>query len=556
MNNIENMFLPTITVVNGIVTACNEVFTEQVGFNPTDIVGQTASSIVSLVTGDAQTVSDLEHWLSSSLETKQALLTDATLNNKYHYELPVKAYATPLNDDKSSIQLYFKILSNRSIDPITGLPNGWGIHSRADYLIDNPDTTSSSFVVLFLSVDNFSTINFRYGFDIGDDYILLLGKELQSIVKSLVVRFSNAKFGILIENKDELTVSAFQVYIEQICQKICTLSSKPMKIAPNIKITKSFSIGVSERNVLYESYHAMELAAETAMLQAKKFSMSKYCFSTFETPEDIVSKKLIIDEFPRAIEKCLINIHYQPQYELNTDKLIGLEALSRWNHASLGNITPDVFIEIAEEIGLHFDFDLWVITQVCTQIVDWRKQGIHAPKIAINISFKTIEMTTFIERLNLIIQQTACPTACIELEITETASANNMKTLTDNIFKVQELGISIAVDDFGCGYSSLSLIRTFHKSFDKLKLDRSLIENICNTTVDREFTRQIIHLGKVLDVKILAEGVEDYEQCQLLKTLGCDYAQGYYFDKALPKDKTEQLIKETMHPPSLIHGTS
>ena len=286
----------------------------------------------------------------------------------------------------------------------------------------------------------------------------------------------------------------------------------------------------------------MEIAAETAMCQAKKHSVSKYCFSTTLITDDLLSKKLIIDELPHAIEQNKINIHYQPQYDLSNGELIGFEALSRWHHEILGNIAPDIFVSIAEEIGLHFEFDLWVFTQVCSQIVKWQEQGLDTPRIAINISFKTLEMTTFISRLVNIIDRTKCPTALIELEITETTSAKNIKTLNDNILQVKRLGISIAVDDFGSGYSSLSLIRTFHLSLNKLKLDRTLIENICNTALDREFTKQIIILSKVLKVKILAEGVENREQYDLLKLLGCDYAQGYYFDKALSKQEAELLI--------------
>ncbi|MBL1416525.1 MAG: EAL domain-containing protein, partial [Moritella sp.] len=235
-------------------------------------------------------------------------------------------------------------------------------------------------------------------------------------------------------------------------------------------------------------------------------------------------------------------IHYQPQYEFENNKLVGFEALSRWMHKDLGYISPDVFIRIAEDIGLHFEFDLWVFTQVCHQIVQWREEYVYSPRIAINISFKTLEMTDFVTRLQSIIEHSGCPTNLLEIEVTETASISNMITLIDNVRAVKKLGINIAIDDFGTGYSSLSLVRTLRSSLDTLKIDRSLVADICSSPLDREFARKVIGLGEVLEVKVLAEGVETLAQRDLLQELGCDYAQGYYFDKALTVKAAEKLI--------------
>lgn len=546
MNDTENRLLSSVTITSGRITACNNMFTEETGFSEAELKGTPIEDILNIVINDQQKDVNLAQLFEKVRTKLSGHVFAATIKNTHNYPIPVNIHAVTSGTGKLSYRLYIKISENRSIDPITELPNGWAIHSRSDYLFDDPKAMGINFSIIVLNVDNFSTINYRYGFDTGDNYLKAIGQKLKSTIKdhALVTRFNNAKFGILIENQNRLPTSAFQSYIEQLCQHLCHLADTPIYV-DGVSISKSFSIGVSENNELYESFHAMEIAAETAMLQAKKFSTSRYCFSTIQTPRDILSKKLIIDDFPRAIEQNLINIHYQPQYELSTARLIGLEALSRWQHDTLGNIAPDVFVAIAEEIGLHYDFDLWVISKVCTQIVDWKTQNRVFPKIAINISFKTLEMDTFVEGVAAIIQRTGCPVSHIELEITETASAKNMKTISNNIYKIKKLGIGIAVDDFGCGYSSLSLIKKLHQSLDKLKLDRSLIENICNTKVDREFARQIIQLGKVLDVKILAEGVENSEQSELLLGLGCDYAQGYYFAKPLSKNKAEQLIIET-----------
>jgi len=546
MSDVAYMLLPVVTVSNGIITACNEVFTEVIGFSSHEIVDTKLQDVLSIVDEEYQDFSCVEQLLSYCRNNPKGISVTATIKDKHHYDLPVIVFLLSVEEREDAFTLSFRVLENKSIDPITGLPNGWAIRSRASYLLNLPEVDKPNMALITLSVDNFSTMNFRYGFDVGDNYLHILGKILQETINNngLVVRYSNAKYGVLVEDCRGLQEEVFLAHVTRLCQRLCDVAAVPLNLDSGHKVGKSFSIGVCVGNTLFASYHSMEVAAETAMREAKKYSISTYCFSTAQITDDLISKKLIIDEFPQAIEQNQIEIHFQPQYELNNGTLIGFEALSRWQHTELGNIPPDVFVTIAEEIGLHFEFDLWVFNQVCSQVVEWQKKGLNTPRIAINISFKTLEMTTFVSRIIKIIESTQCPTELIEIEITETATAKNIITLSDNITQIKKTGINIAIDDFGTGYSSLNLIRNFRLSLDKLKLDRSLIENICNTELDREFTRQIIELSRVLQVKVLAEGVETLEQCELLKQLGCDCAQGYYFDKALPRRETEQLIRK------------
>ncbi|GAB3533935.1 putative bifunctional diguanylate cyclase/phosphodiesterase [Photobacterium alginatilyticum] len=544
MSDVAYSLLPALTIHNDIVIACNDVFTEQVGYVKSEIIGCKLHSVLSILDAKTQHTISNEQLTAYVVDSAQRKSVKAALKNKHHYSLPVDMQCLASKDEVNVFELYFRVLENKSVDPITGLPNGWAIRSRAEYLLRLPERHKPKLALLIFSVDNFSTMNFRYGFDVGDNYLWVLGKTLQESIndRGLVVRYSNAKFGVLVEDYNGLSAESFDAYVVHICKHLCDVAAMPLKLNGGHQVNKSFSIGVSAESAVYDSYHAMEVAAEIAMREAKKFSTSKYCLATEQTKDDLVFKKLIIEELPQAIEQNQIKIYFQPQYDLSNGMLIGFEALSRWQHTELGNIPPDIFVGIAEEIGLHFEFDLWVFHQVCSQIVEWRKHGVNTPRIAINISFKTIEMTTFVSRIVNIIKTTQCPTELIEIEITETATAKNISTLRDNITQLKSAGINIAVDDFGTGYSSLNLIRTFCQSLDKLKLDRTLIENICNTELDREFTRQIIELSRVLQVKVLAEGVETREQRELLTQLGCDCAQGYYFDKALPVSETQALI--------------
>jgi diguanylate cyclase (GGDEF)-like protein len=194
--------------------------------------------------------------------------------------------------------------------------------------------------LMILSVDNFSTINFRYGFGVGDNYLSVLGNKLQATVKDdgLVARLSNARYGILIENKQHLSLADFNAYITMFCQYLCDLALGSLVLNNGITINKSFSIGISCEHTKYESYFAMENATETAMRESKRHSHCDYCFAKPEIKPELMANKLIIDDLPSTIEKSLIKIHYQPQYDLITKQLVGFEALSRWIHKDLGYI--------------------------------------------------------------------------------------------------------------------------------------------------------------------------------------------------------------------------
>ena len=544
MTDKTNTLLAFLTIYNGsipTVKACNDNFTEMLGFSESQIKHVPLAD--KLVLCEESSFLHLDDLFRSAMTTSGGVFTSAKMFNSFHYAVSVKLHC--VHEENDLFTLYLSVSENKSVDPISTLPNGWALTSRVNYLINQQKMSLKNVILIILEADNFSTINYRYDYAIGDQYLILLGERLQNIMKGFgfVIRFSNAKFAILIEDYEQLPEDILYKRIELICQNLCSTLAEPIWISEQLPITKSFSIGVSSPGYDYNCYHSMDIAAETEKEKAKKYSINKYFIASAEPAEELLTRKLIIEALPEAIIKHQIQVHYQPQYDMKSRELTGLEALSRWNDENLGFIPPNIFVAITEDIGLHFEFDLWVFEKVCTQLMDWQYQEIQVPRVAINISFKTMEMTTFIERIKYILNKTGCPTHFIELEVTETSSINNTKMLVDNMLKVKELGMHIAVDDFGTGYSSLSLVRTFHLSLDKLKLDRSLVDKVCHTELDRNFIKHIIELGKILNLSVLAEGVETQEQLDLLMELGCDYAQGYYFSKALPSDDIARLIE-------------
>jgi len=535
MTHVEQILLPFFTVRNGLLIGCNNIFTDLFGYDDKSLIQHRLQDILTIESDDPHCQFDINQLFSGARQSG-GVKAQGMLKNQHHYSLHVEVFCQSDLNAKGTFNFFFRILEDKSQDLVTGLPNGWAISSRANHLLNLPAHSLPQLAVIIFKVDNFSTLNFRRGYNVGDEYLTVLGRKLTQLMgkENLVVRFSNAKYGILVEDYNDLRPEQFKEYVTSICQALCDISSSPIELENDVFVHKNFSIGVSEINACYKSYFAMEIATETAMHQAAKFSTSKFIFATSKVTGRLLTKKLIIDDLPQAIAQQHITMHYQPQYCLVSKKVMGLEALSRWDHEYLDYISPAFFVGIAEEIGLHFEFDLFVFKQVCNQIQAWKKLGYDIPRVSINISFKTLEMGSFVSRIEQIINETKCPTDCVEIEVTETTSIKNIDSLFENINQVQQLGIHIAIDDFGSGYSSLSLIRTLHQSLDKLKLDKSLIDNICNTTIDRDVVKQIIELGGVLGLDVLAEGIEHPEQQALLSSLGCKFGQGYLFEKPLP----------------------
>lgn len=546
MSEVMSVFLPSITVREGAIVSCNALFLSAASLEKSQVVGADPSSLITVVNSD-KSESSFDHFLCSkemctSQNFQQVYITDVN-----HFKLTGMVHCQCDREDNKAYHLFFKLDNDKSFDAITGLRNGWAVSARAAHYYKTDQNIAHNLSLILVNVDNFSTINFRYGYSTGDDYLHTLANHLKAISpdNDLVVRLSNAKFGVLVYNHESLQKEAFQSHVLSICDAFCELSLCPITLPNGIKITKTLSLGVNAFNHRYDDYFSMELAAEDALKLAEKLSYSQYCIASAVGNNNLLRDKLIIDALPKAIRENQIEIFYQPQYCLKTDSLIGFEALSRWEHKSLGPVRPDVFVKIAEEIGLHLEFDLWVFKQVCIQITVWLNSDKieFLPRTAINFSFKTLETNLFSERIAVILKETGCPTDKIEIEVTETASINFLDTLRKNVLQIKRMGIHIAVDDFGSGYSSLSLIRTLRPSLNKLKIDRSLISNITSSNIDKEFARKIVELCQTLRIKVLAEGIETKAQEHILKELGCNYSQGYLYSKAMNKSDTTKLLE-------------
>lgn len=535
--DLGDSLLPKIVVTDYSISYCNSAFVEMAGYDASVITDNSLEKVFADIGDPALYFAELVD-SNSSASTR--------IFDSNHFALPVKIRVKK-TEVQNEFLVGFHLISNKSRDAITGLPNGWALRSRVEHSLfgKSEKEKSNNIALLVVDVDHFSTLNFRYSFESGDNYLALIGRELQQSVfpYGIAARFSNAKYGVLIEADQDMTQCLFEKLVKSVCDRVVHVAQQAIDLGNGTSVKKTFSIGVSQSINSYSSYHEMELASESAMLEAKKVCNTSVVYSKCKASPQLVNEKYIIEELPKAILANSINIYYQPQYDVKSGELIAFEALSRWTLPELGPISPDLFISTAEKIGLHFDFDLWVFSQVCNQISLWISHNLKPVKIAVNVSLKSLEMGSFIPQLKLLLNDFDFPLNLLEVEMTETGSISDIEQFRTNIKSLGELGINIAVDDFGTGYSSLNLIREFHTSLSKIKIDRALIMNIETNEIELEFIKHIVKLGELFDLQVLAEGIEKVEQLTLLGTTGCHFAQGYYFSKAVSSTAAETLLK-------------
>lgn len=427
-------------------------------------------------------------------------------------------------------------------DTLTNLANRTQFMERLNVVLRHTQNQQQMHAVLFLDLDRFKLTNDTMGHDVGDLLLKAAAERIQGCVRSgdLVSRFGGDEFTLLLENITNLEVAA------AVALKICHAISQPFTFMEQ-EFYISSSIGIS----LYpaDGCDSGQLIkhADTAMYRAKEQG------NTYRFYEDgmeyAVSSKLRLEgDLRRALQRQEFFIHYQPQIKLTTGQIIGAEALIRWQHPELGLISPDTFIPVAEEIGLIEAIGDWVLREACRQNMAWQQAG-HAPfTMAVNLSARQFEQENFAEQILAILAETGLDPHYLELELTESLVIRNPDKNRSILMQLKQTGVQISIDDFGTGYSSLSQLK--HFVFDKLKIDKSFVANVMNNADDAAIVQTIISIAKILNFKVIAEGVETEQQARYLLNKGCDEAQGYLFGKPMADGEFAKLLSE--HPALLV----
>ena len=411
-------------------------------------------------------------------------------------------------------------------DPLTKLPNR--VYLREE--LEKRLMTEHSLAFIFLDLDRFKTINDMYGHTLGD-------KIIQAVAERFISCLDETDFLSRVGGDEFVILTNGHLHVEDLCEKLAQSLEMPFKF-----VEEDFKISVSMGVACYpqdgHDFESLFKNADIAMYEAKKINSKKsHAFYALSMTERLLNASTLDNDLKRAIENDEFVIYFQPQINLQTNKLIGLEALVRWQHPTNGFIMPGQFIARSEETRLIIQLGALIFKKAVQQIKRWQEQKLFDGIIAINISSVQIEDEQFVDKIEAIREEVGISALTIELEVTESCFMNNPDQFAKTLQRLENLGYKISIDDFGTGYSSLSYLKQL--PLHKLKIDRSFIKDLPDDKDDQAISKAIIALGKTLDLEVLAEGVETEDQRAFLIANGCDSMQGFLFAKPLSAEVFE-----------------
>ncbi len=420
-----------------------------------------------------------------------------------------------------------------SYDPLTKLPNRNMLFEKLKEIKARAERESTKFALLFLDLDNFKSINDTHGHQEGDRVLQYVAKVLRKILRAedTLARFGGDEFVIVVEEFEHIRD------VSKIANKIIEKLKEPVDFG-YAKYYIGASIGISIFPDDSKDEHELIRYADTAMYKAKKRGRNRVEFYSQEMGIEVLAKLTLENEMRYGIENDEFEVFYQPQIDARNGSLVGLEALVRWRHPKRGMIYPSEFIPVAEESQLIVELDRYLMRKAMHQMAYWKQHDYPVERISLNLSIKELQKSDFINDLKFSLFNANCDARWIELEITEGLIMVDTQNAISKLTELSNLGVKIAIDDFGTGYSSLSYLKKL--PINKLKVDKSFVDDMLSDNDSQVIVRTIITLAQNLHLEVLAEGVESEEQKEFLLKNGCYVIQGYYYSKPLSAREVEE----------------
>jgi len=508
----------------GMILFANEAYSEISGFTIDEVLGQKVDDYVEGTFN--------KDWQGG-----------VYLKRKEKGDLLQCLYTSPVKESSGSNHytvLLIREFPYHGLDPLTKLPNRYLLNHQLDKSIQRAQAEGTYVAVLFMDLDRFKFVNDTLGHTYGD----LLLQEAASRIRSsigednLIVRLGGDEFVCVLADLSDDTKA------EGYAKTIIDSFSKPFCLKDR-EIFVTVSIGLSVFPYDGDEGETLITNADSAMYKAKKKGRNQFEKVNINESAAAYERFLLETNLRKAIKENELTLYFQPQINIKTNEINAMEALIRWNHPEMGLISPADFIPVAEESGLILSIDDWVLRAACLKIKEWQNAGYPPVRVAINLSAAQFLQNNLIEKIDEILAETAVDPAYLELEITENMVMHDIQAAIDMLWKLKQRGIHLAIDDFGTGYSSLTYLKEL--PVDTLKIDRSFIKDVDSDTQSGSLTKAIITLAHDLNLKVIAEGVENIQQLALVKQQSCDTVQGFYFSRPLNDFQMVQYLKRYSH---------
>ena len=530
-----------VTDTQGLIVHVNRAFMEITGYQRDDVMGQRPSLFKS-----GRHSAHFYQQMFQALESTGEWSGEIWNRRKSGEVYPQWQTIRVIHDDQGKVSHYVAVFSDISAmknsehelahlahhDPLTDLPNRLLFTDRAEQALASAQVHKRGCALLLMDLDHFKIINDSLGHNVGDQLLKLVAERLSGLFGPGVTlaRLGGDEFAVLAESCPQVVQAA------ALAQRMLNAMKDPFIFDGN-QLFISASIGISLFPSDALSAEQLLRNADSALFKAKSAGREGYALYTEELTAHAQHRVEIAGELRRALDQHELRVYYQPVHDLHDSRLVGVEALVRWQHPERGLVPPGEFIPIAERTGLIADIDAWVMDQACRQMCQWLADGAPLSFIAINVSSRLFARRELYEQVAQVLHATGLDPAFLELEVTESAVMDDPEVALEQLHRLRELGLRLAIDDFGTGYSSL--LRLKRLPVQKLKIDQGFVAGLPWDEDDAAIVRVVIALAKSMGMQVHAEGIEQVEQARFLLDQECDMGQGYWFGRPMPAQEID-----------------
>ncbi|NNB46975.1 phosphodiesterase DibA [Pseudomonas chlororaphis] len=525
----------------GQIVHVNRAFIEITGYQREEVLGRQPSMFKS-----GHHTADFYQAMFDSLNTTGEWSGEIWNRRKCGEIYPQWQTIRAIRDDDGQLSHYVAVFSDISAikdsehelahlahhDPLTDLPNRLLFTDRAEQALASAQIHKRGCALLMVDLDHFKMINDSLGHNVGDRLLKAVAQRLQGMFGPgiTLARLGGDEFAVLVESCGQPGQAAV------LAQRIIDGVKQPFLMDENqLFINASIGISLFPSDAL--SAEQLLRNADTALFKAKSAGRDSYALYTEELTAHAQQRVEIAFELRRALEQQELRVFYQPVHDLASSRLVGVEALVRWEHPQRGLVPPGEFIPIAERTGLIAEIDAWVMQQACRQMCQWQAAGMELSFVAVNVSSRLFARRELYQQVAQVLHDTGLDPAYLELEVTESAVMEDPEVALEQMHRLRELGLRLAIDDFGTGYSSL--LRLKRLPVQKLKIDQGFVAGLPWDEDDAAISRVIIALAQSMGMQVHAEGIEQVEQARFLLDQGCDLGQGYWFGRPVPAAQLE-----------------